>query len=190
MKTFYIQTPKHNLKIESYSGFIETSKVKVDKGCFDKMCKEGCANFGRKYSCPPCSPLFNTHVKEKYLFVLLLKLDLDQFDSSYREYLKLQAGNAVLKSKIEKVMRALEGDGKFLATGSCRLCKPCKLKLKKPCKYPEKRRYSLESTGVDCDWLSKELFNVPMLWYKDKKAPKYTSVICGLGVENKKELEF
>jgi predicted metal-binding protein len=186
-QSYYISTPKHKLKIDAYFDFIKVSDIQVDKDKFFKMCKEGCVNFGNKYSCPPCSPSLTKYVKEKEVLVLMMKIDLDQFDSNYREYLKLQAGNAVLKSQIERLMRKLEVSlgGKFLATGSCRLCKPCRLKLKEPCRDPLKRRYSLESLGVDCDSLVKTLFKTPLLWYKDKKSPSYTSVVCGLPVKSR-----
>ena len=103
---------------------------------------------------------------------------------------KLRIGNAVIKPRIEKIMRALELSfgpklaGKFLGTGACRLCKPCQRKVNKKCRYPDKLRFSLESLGVDCNKLCLKLFKFPLLWYKEKKAPLYTSVIAAIPLNN------
>ena len=175
---FKVVTPKHELEIKYYSDVIEKSKIKVDKQLFLDLCKKGCVNYDKKYSCPPFSPLFNNYVKSDFLLVVMFVLDLNQFD--YKEYFKIKIGNAVLKSQIEKVMRKF---GLYLSTGACRLCKPCKRKLMQPCKYPSKRMYSLESLGVDCNDLCLKLFNVPLKWYKDKKAPPYTSVVCAVPLD-------
>lgn len=179
-----ISTPKHKLKIDCLFDFIETSKISINKGCFLEMCKSGCRNYNQKYSCPPLSPSFKLVTKDKpYLFVLMLKIDLSQLSNfNYAEYHKLRIGNAVIKPRIEKIMRLLEKEfnTKYISTGTCRLCKPCQKKLQKPCKHPDKMRFSLESLGVDCNKLSKDVFNIPLLWFANKTCPKYTAVVCAL----------
>ena len=184
-----IQTPKNKFKVEVFSKFVEKEEIKTEKCLFEKMCKDGCINYNKKYSCPPFSPIFEDIIKYKEgLFVVLFKCKLNQINST--EYNKTRIANVVMKSRIEKLMRYLEKEfgTVFLSTGSCRLCKPCKLKIKQACKHPEERRYSLESTGVDCNNLTEYLFNIKLLWYKDKKSPEYTCVVCGLLV-NKKDSE-
>ena len=186
--TIQIQTPKNNLKIETYYKFINKDLVIVKKQLFNNMCKEGCKNYNKKYCCPPLTPDFQELTKNNQgLFVVLFICDLNQITST--EYNKVRIANVVMKSRIIKLMRFLEEEFNtiFLSTGSCNLCKPCQLKLNKPCKHPKKRRYCLESVGVDCNHISKKLFNIPILWYKNKKAPEYTLVICGL-VCNKENL--
>ncbi len=188
-----IKTPKHKLKIECYFNFISVDKVEVKKRLFLNLCKIGCKNFNQKYCCPPCSPDFEYYIKAcGTLLVLLFKINLNQLSSfNYRENLKLKIGNAVIKPRIEKVMSSLESlyGSKFLGTGACRLCKPCQKKIGKPCRYPKRMRFSLESLGVDCDKLSKDLFGIQLQWYKNRKAPGYTSVICALPLkrDTKKE---
>ena len=176
-----IKTPKNKFDVEIYSKFILKQEIKTDKKLFNEMCKQGCKNYNKKYSCPPFVPNLIELIKSKQgMYVVLFKCDLNQINST--EYNKMRIANVSMKSRSIKLMRILEQKFNtiFLSTGSCNLCKPCKLKLGKPCGHPDKRRYCLESTGVDCDKLCKDLFNVPMLWYKDKKAPKYTCVVCGL----------
>ncbi|MBU0975999.1 MAG: DUF2284 domain-containing protein [Patescibacteria group bacterium] len=188
MKTLTIKTPKHELLIDYYYGIVEKSEVAVDKVLFIQMCKDGCSNYGNKYSCPPYSPHFEDYLKNySRLFIVAFTLELSQFNqTNYKEYLKIRIANSILKSRIEKLMRILEQnfDTKYLGTGACKLCRSCQLKIEKPCKYPSKRRYSLESLGVDCDDLMKQVFQKKLKWYRDEKAPEYTSVICALPIKN------
>ena len=181
MNKFEIKTKENNLIISYFSGFIPKNNIKVERELFAKMCKEGCKNYNKKYSCPPFTPCFEK-IAQKYngLFIVMFLCNLDNIKST--EYNKIRIANVVMKSRIIKLMRYLENKYNriFLSTGSCNLCKPCKLKLNLPCAHPNKRRYSLESFGVNCDDISKKLFSRPILWYKDKKAPKYTCVLCGL----------
>lgn len=188
MSSFIVRTAKHELKINYIFQFFKISDVKIDKKLFNELCKSGCKNYSKKYSCPPYAPDFKNEINDNDLiFVLMFHTDLKQLDNTdYRSWHKLLLLNRVMKPRIEKIMRQLEQISKtrFLATGSCRLCNPCQLKLKKPCKYPEKRRYSLESMGVDCNALSKKL-NKPLQWLSKEKTPEYTAVICGLPLKAK-----
>jgi predicted metal-binding protein len=183
-KEFIIKTPKHKLKINCYFGFIDVNKLTIKKEFFLDMCKKGCKNFNNKYCCPPFVPDFKKYIKDNdLLFVVLLRIDLNQLSKyKYAEYHKLRIGNAVIKPRIEKIMRHLEFNfgSKFLSSGACRLCKPCQRKINKPCKHPKEMRHSLESFGIDCNNLSKVLFDLPLLWYQNAKAPEYTSVISAL----------
>ncbi len=101
-------------------------------------------------------------------------------DFRYNDYHKVRIANACLKKIGEKTIRNLESAGLMLSSGSCRLCRTCGLKNKKACKHPKERRYSLEATGIDCNNLTKNLFNKELEWYKNKKAPTYTGVLYGL----------
>jgi predicted metal-binding protein len=191
MKTFIVKTTKNNIEVEVYSGFIRKEDVKVEKQKFCEMCKEGCVNYGKKFSCPPFSGDFLSLVNKEYkegIFVLMFLIRLNSINST--EYNKVRIANSVMKSRIDRLMRILESEfkTKFFSTGSCRLCKKCQLILKKPCKHPNKMRYSLESTGVNCNYLSERLFSLPLLWFKDGKAPDYTCVLAGL-ICNSKDIE-
>ena len=177
MGNFYTQTAKYRLKIDYFLKFIEKEKVKTDKKLFDGMCKSGCKNYNKKYSCPPFAPSFEK-LAEGYdgLFVILFTCNLSQIETS--EYNKIRVANSVLKSRMEKLLRKM--GRKRLGTGACRLCKICNYVLGKQCKYPDKLLYSLEAVGIDCNWLSTSLFSKPLLWYKNKKAPEYGAVVAAL----------
>ncbi|MBM3246929.1 hypothetical protein FJZ17_00085 [Candidatus Pacearchaeota archaeon] len=184
---FKIKTPKNDLTIELYSKFIKKQEIKLQRQEFIELCKK-CRNYNKKYSCPPKSPDFYNICNKEGLFIVLLKINLENIKST--EYNKVQLANSILKSRVDKLMRILEKEfnTKFLSSGSCRLCKPCNLQKNLPCKHPKEMRFSLEATGIDCNFLSQTLFNLPLLWFKDKKAPDYTCVLAGL-ICNQEETE-
>ncbi len=189
MQSYTIKTKNNNFNILVYSAFIKKKDIIVKKDFFNEMCRKGCVNYGKKYSCPPFAINLNSILKENNgLYIVLFRLNINQIKST--EYNKIRIANIVLKSRIIKLMRSLEDKFNtiFLSTGACGLCKPCKLKLNLPCKYPDKRRCSLEAVGIDCNFLCEKLFNFPLVWYKNKKAPEYACVLCGL-ICNEKEVE-
>lgn len=192
MKSFEIKTKENKININYFLKFILKENIKLDKNGFAEMCKEGCKNYNKKYSCPPFVPDFDNLLKNyDGLYLVLFLSRLDSISST--EYNKVRIANSVMKSRLIKLMRHLEKmfNTTFLSMGSCNLCKLCKCKLNLPCEHPKERRYSLEATGVDCNELSKKLFKIPLSWYKKKKAPEYTCVMCGLlcNKENTGEIE-
>ncbi|WP_066637407.1 DUF2284 domain-containing protein [Desulfolucanica intricata] len=155
-----------------------------NKNFFNKLCKNGCPNFNHKWSCPPYSPLYSEYSKEySNAMLVLLFCTLNQFYYIKTEYMKVKASNSILKSKMDKFMRWLEPvfNGKILSNGSCRLCKLCTCKDKTGnCKKPKEMRYSMESVGLDVEKISLHFLNHKFLWYKNKKAPLYSSVVSCL----------
>jgi predicted metal-binding protein len=180
---FQVKTLKNLININYDFCLINRKDIITDKVLFDNLCKIGCPNFGKKYSCPPYSPKFENLARDfDYLFVAMFLCPLDQIKST--EYNKIRIANSVMKSRMDKFMRNLEKNegGLFMSNGSCRLCRSCALKISRPCKYPSKRRYSLESTGIDVNQITQKYFNKKLLWY-DKKlslAPEYTCVVSAL----------
>ena len=154
----------------------------VDKAKFNKLCANGCPNYARKWSCPPFSPSFQEFAAGwDSLFVLYLRIGMDQFAYIKNDYLKIKAANSILKSRADRFLRKMaEQYGRFISTGSCRLCKPCKCKMNASCAHPEKMTYSFEALGLDVNALVNRCFQKPLLWYKPHSLPAYTSVVCGL----------
>ena len=149
---------------------------------FRILCETGCKNYNRKWSCPPSSPKFSSYaLKWSYLYILYMRAPLSAFLNIKNEYLRIKAANSMLKSRAEKYMRGLsEIYGKYISTGSCRLCKPCKYQLGVSCAHPNLMAYSFESLGINVGALVNEYFDRPLLWYKKGCLPEYTSVVCGL----------
>lgn len=153
-----------------------------DKEKFLHLCKVGCPNYNKKWSCPPHSPTFiSVATKWKYLYVFYLRMPLAGFKDIKNSYLRVKAANVMLKSRADRYLRFLsEKHGKYISTGSCRLCKPCKCKEGKPCAHPGLMSYSFESLGIDVTELINKYFDNPLQWYKKKEPIEYTSVVCGL----------
>ena len=61
-------------------------------------------------------------------------------------------------------------------------CHGCRNKCNYPngCLYPDKRRSSLESLGVDASRLSLEVLKHEIQWYHKNNIPKYLTVIHSL----------
>jgi len=162
----------------------------LKKERFHLLCKEGCPNYEKKWSCPPYAPAYEHFTnKYKYIQVVMLLTEMEHFDYIRQEYLKVKAANSVLKSRVDKALRrSMKEEEFYISTGSCRLCKPCKKKENQPCAHPDKRSFSFEALGIDVSEMTTELFQTELVWYKDKKAPKYTCVVAGL-LTNEKRLQ-
>ena len=155
--------------------YIDTNRIR-------RLCRTGCPNYNRKWSCPPYAPAFSHFVSgwEK-LFIFFIRTEMSQFSYIKNDYLKVKAANSILKSRADRFLKHMATKyGKRISTGSCRLCKPCKCKTEQPCAHPELMTYSLEAMGVDVGKLVMQLFQKPLLWYKPHNLPEYTSVVCGL----------
>lgn len=163
-----------------------------DKETFRVLCAEGCTNYKRKWSCPPYSPSFHNFTSEwNKLYVLYMRINTDQFSYIKNDYLKIKAANSILKSRADKFMyKMAKQHGRYISTGSCRLCKPCKCKINMPCAHPAEKTYSFEALGVNVSGLVNMCFQEPLLWYKPKSLPKYTSVVCGLLTNESLSVEF
>lgn len=153
-----------------------------DKEHFDDLCRLGCPNYDKKWSCPPYSPIYNDFSSGcRALCVILLGLNLDELEYIKQNYLKIKAANSILKSRVDRTLRMCIMDGeKYISTGSCRLCKPCRKKLDQPCAHPTIRTFSFEALGVNVSAMVKDIFDVNLLWYKRGSLPLYTCVVAGL----------
>lgn len=146
----------------------------------ERSCKDGCVNYNKKWSCPPCSSSY-LNIEKKYSSACLLCFytELKHYNDIKNKYLAVKAANVTLKALAEKCARDLEiyTDGYSLLSGSCRLCKPCQRKLNLPCKHPNKMRYSMEATGLNVQKICIDFLDHTLLWYKNKTLPEYTSSV-------------
>jgi predicted metal-binding protein len=198
---FNHKTEKYDLLISTYTDYIETSNVRYDYDMSMTKCKEGCKNFGTKYSCPPSSPSFETYLpKYKYMIVNVLRTQMTGLPKKYNS---LRMTHIVMKSLQRKAMDRLHrlvdqhlGLHLHLANGSCKGCKSCAINDCLPCRHPEKKRFSLESTGVDVNYLSKRLFTFPLVWYHKAKPgygfsfPDYQCIASAILLNSEPTKEF
>lgn len=153
-----------------------------NKSAITELCCCGCKNYNHKWSCPPYAPTFSEISLEwARLYILYMRMPIAPFSGIKNKYLRIKAANTMLKSRADKYLRTLSKQyGKYISTGSCRLCKPCKFTQGKPCAYPYLMSYSFEALGIDVESLISNFFEFPLLWYRNGCLPDYTSVVCGL----------
>jgi len=185
--SFSIFTPKSRITINAKATFVNcTSLIEYENPMlFYKLCKDGCPNYGNKWACPPHSPRFSKYsINYSRALLVVFYCYLDQFYYTKTEYMRIKASNSILKSRMDKFMRSLERQvgGKMVSNGSCRLCKPCALKgsTTSRCKKPDQMRFSMEALGLNVGGISRDYLKHDLLWYKDKKAPTYSSVVSAL----------
>lgn len=163
-----------------------------DKEKFLCLCKSGCKNYNKKWSCPPYSPVFSSvALKWKYLYVFYFRMPLSSFADINNPYLRVKAANIMLKSRADKYLRFMSQKyGTYISTGSCRLCNPCKCKEEKACAHPNLMTYSFESLGINVTNLINNYFNKPLQWYERKTPIEYTSIVCGLLTNEELHLNY
>jgi len=180
-----IQAVTPNAKIE-YQIFIRNVPAK-DIAKYEMkdrfaLCREGCTNYERKWSCPPYAPSYQEFTNDFVnISVCLAMVRLEQFDYIKNDYLKIKAAHTILKSRADKTLRKLtDKDTYYISCGSCRLCKICNCKLQKPCKHPGLMTYSFEAMGINVGDMVIDLFGIPLLWHTKNTLPEYTCVVSGL----------
>ena len=185
--SFTILTPTTKIIINTKATFVDRANLIEYENplLFSTLCKEGCPNYEKKWACPPYSPTFSRYsIDYSRAILVVFYCYLDQFYYTKTEYMRIKASNSILKSRMDKFMRSLEEQvgGKMISNGSCRLCKPCTLKggTISRCKKPDQMRFSMEALGLDVGGISRDYLKHDLLWYKDKKAPLYSSVVSAL----------
>ena len=149
LKTYFHQSPL---------AFIRT--VPAETLSFDQraqyMCKFGCKNYGRKYSCPPESlKVLDKIHKHKYQWAILYATTY-KLGNGYSRYM-VRALNHQKESEIQRICNQI-GDildsnsisHLLLSGGSCRKCKECSLAYNEVCKKPDLRQVSMEAVSIDC----------------------------------------
>ena len=154
----------------------------VDKQVFDALCETGCVNYGKKWACPPYSPSFIDFASGyNQLFIIYLRTDMNQYTYIKNDYLMIKAANSILKSRADRFLSGIATQyGRYITTGSCRLCRPCKCKIGQKCANPDRMTYSFEALGINVSGVVESYFQRPLLWYAPHCLPEYTSVVCGL----------
>ncbi|HPU62624.1 MAG TPA: DUF2284 domain-containing protein [Mobilitalea sp.] len=192
-ESLYAATPQAKIEYQIYiadTGTEEIAKYE-NQDRLNALCQSGCENYGRKWSCPPYAPSYQKFTaKFNHIYICLSLAKTDQFDYIKHNYLKIKAANTILKSRIDKTLRKLlDEDVSYISGGSCRLCKSCKCKLNEACIHPELMTYSFEAMGINVDDMVRDIFGIPLQWYKKNYLPEYTCVVAGLVSKDKFDAE-
>lgn len=160
--------------------------VRADE--FIKYCR-ACPNFGRIWSCPEYDfdtrDYFRKHRMLKVIGMKIIYSPEDREKTYTRdEMMEVIAGSMRVERKaFDRYLRKLEEEtgGTALNAGSCILCpEGCTRPEGKPCRFPDKRRYSLESLGADITATIGDLLGIELKWDREGKLPEYYTLVAGL----------
>lgn len=153
--------------------------VNVDE--FIEYCKE-CPNYGAVWSCPPYDFDAEEYWRQYSSLYLVAKKIIFGPDTD------LEASKEIMKKVKEDLGRVLYGmeeqepGSVSLSAGSCSLCmeEGCCRPSKRPCRRPEKMRYSIESIGGNVGLTVSKLMGIELEWVTEGKLPSYFVLVGGL----------
>jgi len=146
---------------------------------FLEYCK-ACPNYEKVWSCPAYT--FNPEDYWKEYSSLLVVAYKINFEAGTDEKKSMEI-MAEVKDKITEELFAMEEEhagSVSLSAGSCSVCGKgnCTRTEGKPCRYPEKMRYSIESIGGNVGKTVSKLLGIELEWIEEGKMPSYF-VLCG-----------
>ena len=179
-------------KIERYEASIPVEdymKGYVDVETFLGYCKQ-CQNYGKIWACPS----YDFDVEEywrqyKTLDLLAVKIFTEESlrEKEYTGKEMQEVTQQILLPEKQKLSDELMKKEKeipgsiCLAAGSCTLCQGnCTRKENKPCRYPDKMRYSIESLGGNVGLTISKLMGIELEWITEGKMPSYFVLVSGL----------
>lgn len=162
-----------------------------DQEKYIAYCRE-CPRYNTAWSCPPLPFNVDSYLERfNCINVMCAKINLspqiiDEADTP--DKIKTVGWNILLSVKLnmEEKLRQLEKHilgSVSLSSGGCNLCKVCSRKDNMPCRQPDKMRYSLDAFGFDLTVITKDMFDINILWCKER-LPEYFTLIHGILTED------
>lgn len=160
----------------------------VDVETFLGACK-ACHNYNQKWSCPSYDFDVLEYWNQYKTFRLLASQIIFPEDILSKTYTQEQL-NEILDNILPKEKQKLSDEllteeskhpGSIsLSAGSCIRCKSCTKAEGKPCRFPDKMRYSIESLGGNVGLTIEKLMGLHLEWMKNNKLPHHFVLVCGL----------
>ena len=150
---------------------------------------ELCPYYGKKWSCPPDMPKAAAYfagmdtvyvIGVKVIYDEYAKLESEKSPEREQEirnltYEKAKRSLLFCLLELEKLFPGAKG----IMAGGCMLCDPCERGKGRPCRFPDKMRYSYSGFGFDLGQIAKELLDTPLLW-RTGGLPDYHLAIASL----------
>ena len=151
----------------------------VDVEKFIGYCK-ACGNYGRRWSCPPFDfdPL---NLWKLYQAIHIHASILTPMSGA--DMAVMMEGMKQEKEKLMDMLLGMERDtpgSLALSAGGCSLCSSCTRPKGKPCRRPEKMRYSIDALGGDISETMERYFQRPICWSRNGEVPDYLTLVGGL----------
>lgn len=151
----------------------------VDIDGFLECCKS-CPNYGKIWSCPPYDfdPMDIWRAYDRILIVgYRLTFGEDRTEDGMTKVLW------EIKQKLAEELYAEEEKfpgSQSLSAGNCQICEGCAKPEGKPCRFPDKMRYSIESIGGNVGKTISRLCGIEIEWIEDGKLPEHFVLVGGL----------
>ena len=159
---------------------------------FIGFCRE-CERWNRCWACPPLTVDPEAYLRPyRWATFVAAKIYFDDTERAVAnspETLRVIAWNALKMEKtrlFDALLRceALVPNSAQLSSGGCHLCEVCARIDEKPCRHPEKLRYSLDAFGFDLTKISEDLLGIRLLWSNGQELPEYYTLVHALLSEN------
>ena len=155
----------------------------VDVPRFLECCRV-CPNYSARWSCPP----YDFDPEALWRRFSVLEIRAMQVLPRTEEAKRAAAGDAAeflrpFADAIDGGLAVMEQNhpgALALHAGKCHLCRQCARTEGKPCRMPEKMRYSIEALGGNVALVADKLLNVPLVWGKAGEAAEYYVMVGGL----------
>ena len=148
-----------------------------------------CPSHGKSWSCPPYS-FDPVTVSDGFNNVTLIGTTIE-FDEATRaacetpeqsRTIATRAMEEVWKTVLPELMeRERQQPSSRCFTFRCRLCpEGCTRPEGKPCRHPDRLRYSLEAVGFDVSAAARNLLGIDLEWSSDGSLPKHITIVTAL----------
>lgn len=135
---------------------IEASELIFAEAVFDSCKANTCGNYGQNHSCPPRSGDMTENRSRFLAYDHAIILNKIVYLGKYYE--KMEESAREVGRLLNELRDKLADEPVMIAgPGGCDLCDPCAAKEDAPCRFPEKKRYSMEGSGMDIVTLSRRL---------------------------------
>ena len=156
---------------------------KVQLYCLNPNFK--CPNYNNNWACPPEAPYLEDRLsKFEKFYLIIFKLDIKSHSQSIRKkhpnFSLQRILNRIYSKRLTekglemKIYRFLDNYDEYyeekivLWGGHCQLCydklkKGCSKPNGEPCRFPDKKRYSMEAIGINVDKTVKNV-NIELEW--------------------------
>ena len=149
-------------------------------------CCKACPNYDTLWSCPPLTINRNEFLRQfKSVTFVGGKITLDKdLIEKVREPEEIKEVSwsiltpemNAIQEKMIKLEKLVPGSISLNA-GGCSLCNgDCTRKEGKPCRQPDRMRYSLDAFSFDITAITKEILGYEIIWCKDSLPEHYTLI--------------
>lgn len=152
------------------------------------MCGQ-CPSHGNSWGCPPYA-FDPATVSNGFKTVTLMGTTIEFDEATRAECTTAEMSRAVAIQAMQEVWKTLlpelyekerQVKGSRCFTFRCTLCpEGCTRPEGKPCRYPDRLRYSLEAVGFDVTAAAHDLLGIDLEWSSDGTLPKHITIVTAL----------